>query len=85
MKQDFADLSICFDIYHRTSAPLHHETAQEFFTKLNDAGELEVKETEQYYDEEAKTFWPTDISKALAPTVVATVLLAINVKLVVSH
>jgi methionyl-tRNA synthetase len=56
MKQDFDDLDISFDIYHRTSAPLHHETAQEFFTYLNDRGELETKETEQYYDEEAKTF-----------------------------
>src|SRR5690606_27179261 len=32
MKQDFDDLAISFDIYHRTSEPLHHETAQEFFT-----------------------------------------------------
>ena len=50
MKQDFADLDISFDIYHRTSEPIHHETAQEFFTYLNDRGELETKETEQYYD-----------------------------------
>ena len=50
MKQDFEDLDMSFDIYHRTSEPIHHETAQEFFTKLNDAGELETKETEQYLD-----------------------------------
>ncbi len=56
IKQNFADLGISFDIYHRTTAPLHRETAQEFFTYLNDRGELEVKESEQYYDEEAKTF-----------------------------
>lgn len=56
MEQDFRDMNISFDIYHRTSAPLHHETAQEFFTYLNDRGELETKETEQFYDEEAKTF-----------------------------
>jgi methionyl-tRNA synthetase len=56
MKQDFADLDISFDIYHRTSDPLHHETAQEFFTYLHERGELETKETEQYYDEAAKTF-----------------------------
>jgi methionyl-tRNA synthetase len=56
IRQNFADLGISFDIYHRTSEPLHHETAQEFFTDLNSRGELEVKETEQYYDEEAKTF-----------------------------
>ncbi|HTI89732.1 MAG TPA: methionine--tRNA ligase [Puia sp.] len=56
IKQNFADLGISFDIYHRTSEPIHHETSQEFFTFLNDRGELEVKESEQYYDEEAKTF-----------------------------
>jgi methionyl-tRNA synthetase len=56
IKQNFADLGISFDIYHRTSSPLHAETTQEFFTALNNKGDLEVKETEQFYDEEAKTF-----------------------------
>ena len=56
IKQNFADLGISFDIYHRTSEPIHHETAQEFFTALNDRGELEVKDSEQYYDEETGTF-----------------------------
>ncbi|HTI11567.1 MAG TPA: methionine--tRNA ligase [Puia sp.] len=56
IKENFSDLGISFDIYHRTSEPIHHETTQEFFTALNSRGELEVKETEQYYDEEAKTF-----------------------------
>ncbi|HEX2845270.1 MAG TPA: methionine--tRNA ligase [Chitinophagaceae bacterium] len=67
MKQDFEDLSISFDIYHRTSSPLHHETAQEFFTYLNDRGELETKETEQYYDEEAKTFLADRYIKGTCP------------------
>jgi methionyl-tRNA synthetase len=56
-----------FDIYHRTSDPLHHETAQEFFTKLNDAGELETKETEQYFDEAAKTFLADRYIKGTCP------------------
>ena len=56
IKRNFKDLGIDFDIYHRTSSPLHHETAQEFFTFLNDKGDLQLKETEQFYDEEAKTF-----------------------------
>jgi methionyl-tRNA synthetase len=56
IKQNFADLGISFDIYHRTSEPIHHETTQEFFTDLNSRGELEVMESEQYYDEEAGTF-----------------------------
>lgn len=67
MKQDFADLSMSFDIYHRTSAPIHHETAQEFFTYLNDRGELETKETEQYYDEEARTFLADRYIKGICP------------------
>ncbi|MCW3108533.1 MAG: methionyl-tRNA synthetase [Segetibacter sp.] len=56
IKQNFQDLGISFDIYHRTSAPIHHETSQEFFTALNNRGELEQQETEQFYDEEAKSF-----------------------------
>lgn len=67
MKQDFEDLSISFDIYHRTSSPLHHETAREFFTYLNDRGELETKEAEQYYDEEAKTFLADRYIKGTCP------------------
>lgn len=67
MKQDFADLDISFDIYHRTSEPIHHETAQEFFTYLHDRGELETKETEQYFDEEAKTFLADRFIKGTCP------------------
>ncbi|MBL7741500.1 MAG: methionine--tRNA ligase [Chitinophagaceae bacterium] len=67
MKQDFEDLSMSFDIYHRTSEPIHHETAQEFFTYLNDRGELETKESEQYYDEAAKTFLADRYIKGTCP------------------
>jgi methionyl-tRNA synthetase len=67
IEQNFKDLSIDFDIYHRTSAKIHHETAQEFFTVLNDAGELEIKDSEQYYDEEAKTFLADRFIKGTCP------------------
>jgi methionyl-tRNA synthetase len=67
MEKDFKDLSVDFDIYHRTSSPIHHETAQEFFTKLNDAGKLEIKETEQYFDEEASTFLADRFIKGTCP------------------
>lgn len=67
MKEDFADLGISFDIYHRTSDPLHHETAQEFFQYLNERGELETKETEQYFDELAKTFLADRYIKGTCP------------------
>ena len=67
MKQNFEDLSISFDIYDRTSNPIHHETTQEFFTYLNDRGHLETKETEQYYDEEAQTFLADRYIKGTCP------------------
>jgi methionyl-tRNA synthetase len=56
LKSNMADLGISFDIYHRTTSPIHHETAQEFFTALNDKGDLEIKDSEQYFDVEANTF-----------------------------
>jgi len=67
MKEDFHDLDISFDIYHRPSSPLHHETAQEFFTYLHDRGELETKETEQFYDTAAKTFLADRYIKGVCP------------------
>ncbi len=56
LESNMNDLGISFDIYHRTSAQIHHETAQEFFTKLNNNGDLELQESEQYFDEAANTF-----------------------------
>lgn len=67
MEQNFKDLGIAFDIYHRTSDPLHHETAREFFTRLNNNGDLEIKESEQYYDEEAKAFLADRYIKGTCP------------------
>lgn len=67
MKENFDDLSISFDVYDRTSNPIHHETTQEFFTYLNDRGDLEVHESEQYYDEEAKTFLADRYIKGTCP------------------
>jgi len=55
-KQAFADFGISFDIFHRTSAPLHYETAQDFFKKLDANGEFEVQSSEQFFDEEFQQF-----------------------------
>ncbi|RIV24879.1 methionine--tRNA ligase [Fibrisoma montanum] len=56
IKQSFADFGISFDIYSRTTNPVHHETSQEFFTKLYDQGDFVEEVTEQYYDEVAGQF-----------------------------
>ena len=49
-------LGISFDIYHRTSEPIHHQTSQEFFLNLYNKGLMTEETSDQYYDEEAKTF-----------------------------
>lgn len=56
IKKAFADFDISFDIYHRTSEPIHHETSQEFFLKLYNNNIFEEKESEQYFDEQFQQF-----------------------------
>jgi methionyl-tRNA synthetase len=52
----FRKLGISFDIYHRTSSAIHHETSQEFFKTLWQKGEFIQKQSEQYYDEKFGQF-----------------------------
>lgn len=54
--ESFKKLGIGFDIYHRTSAPIHHELSQEFFLNLYHKGEFIEKESEQFYDEKYNQF-----------------------------
>ncbi len=56
IKKSFEDFGISFDIYSRTTSETHHKFAADFFRKLYDDGKLTEKESEQYYDEEAKQF-----------------------------
>ncbi|MFW6277087.1 MAG: methionine--tRNA ligase [Prolixibacteraceae bacterium] len=56
IKKSFQQFGISFDVYSRTSAKIHHETASEIFKKLYDTGKLIEKTSEQYYDEENKQF-----------------------------
>jgi methionyl-tRNA synthetase len=56
IKKSLEQMFISFDIYSRTTNPVHHETAAGFFRKLYDDHIFEEKETEQYYDEASKTF-----------------------------
>ena len=68
IEQNFKDLGIAFDIYHRTSDPLHHETAAAFFSNLEAKGDLETKTTEQYFDETANTFLADRYIKGTCPS-----------------
>lgn len=56
IKDSFEQMGISFDIYSRTSNPIHHKTSQDFFLNLYNKGLFEERETEQYYDEEKQIF-----------------------------
>jgi len=55
-KKAFKDFGITFDIYSRTSNPVHYETASGFFKTLYEKGEFIEKTSNQYYDDEAQCF-----------------------------
>lgn len=56
IKESFEKIGISFDIYSRTSLQIHHQTAQKFFLTLLNKNYIEVKEVEQFYDEESQKF-----------------------------
>ena len=56
IKRSFEGLGMSFDIYSRTSSPVHAATASAFFRKLYDEGKFIEKSSMQYYDTEAQTF-----------------------------
>ncbi len=56
IKTAFEDFGIDFDVYHRTSSELHHETASEMFKEMHEKGAFIEQTTEQFYDEENKQF-----------------------------
>ena len=56
IKESFKEFGISFDVYSRTTSKTHSLMASDFFKKLYNDGKLVEKESEQYYDEEAKQF-----------------------------
>src|ERR1700733_3879088 len=56
IKTSFEEFGISFDIYHRTSSPIHHDLSQEFFLNLYEKDEFVEKFSEQYYDEDYQQF-----------------------------
>jgi len=56
IRKSFEDFGISFDNYSRTSAKIHHDTAQEFFKKLYEKGDFIEEVTEQLYDAKADQF-----------------------------
>lgn len=56
IRDSFSDFNINFDVYSRTSAAVHHDTAQEFFLNLLQKGAFKEIVSEQFFDPEAQQF-----------------------------
>jgi methionyl-tRNA synthetase len=63
----FRKLGISFDNYSRTSLPIHHQTAQEFFSVMHGKGDLIVKNSEQFYSEKSRRFLPDRYVEGICP------------------
>ena len=55
-EKSFANFGINFDVYHRTTDPTHHQTAQDFFKTLDQKGLFKKIISNQFYDEENQQF-----------------------------
>jgi methionyl-tRNA synthetase len=63
----FEAFSMSFDNYSRTSLPLHHDTAREFFLNFYDRGIFREKRETQFYDEKANMFLPDRYVEGTCP------------------
>ena len=66
-KKAFERFGISFDNYSRTSLPIHHETAKEFFLEFFNRGLFVEKKSNQFYDEKAKMFLPDRYVEGTCP------------------
>lgn len=63
----FQRFGMSFDYYGRTTHPIHHKTAQEFFLLLYEKGFLEEREVDQFYDPDAEMFLPDRYVEGTCP------------------
>jgi len=66
-KAAFERFGMSFDIYSRTSLPLHHETAREFLVNFWKRGILKEKKEKQFYDPKARKFLPDRYVEGTCP------------------
>jgi methionyl-tRNA synthetase len=67
-KKAFDKFGMSFDNYSRTSLPIHHETAKEFFLEFFNRGLFVEKKSNQFYDEKAKMFLPDRYVEGTCPS-----------------
>ncbi len=65
--RDFTGFNIAFDLYHSTHSDENRECAETIYRNLRDAGLIDIREIEQYYDEEKGMFLPDRFIKGTCP------------------
>jgi len=65
--KSFQDFGIQFDHYSRTSRPIHHQTASDFFLRLHHDGQFVEQSQQQYFDPEAGQFLADRLIKGTCP------------------
>lgn len=66
-KKVLADFGVSFDIFSRTTDPIHHKVASDFFLHLHRKDLLEEIESEQYYDPTLDIFLADRYLKGTCP------------------
>lgn len=66
-KKAFERFGMSFDNYSRTSLPVHHETAKEFFLEFYNRGLLIEKKSLQFFDDKANMFLPDRYVEGTCP------------------
>lgn len=66
-KKAFERFGMSFDNYSRTSLPIHHETAKEFFLEFFNRGLLIEKKSLQFFDEKVNMFLPDRYVEGTCP------------------
>ena len=66
-KKAFARFGMSFDNYSRTSLPIHHETAKEFFLEFYNRGLFVEKKSLQFFDDKANMFLPDRYVEGTCP------------------
>jgi len=65
--QDFSDFNIAFDNYYSTNSSENRELSIDIYLKLQQAGLIESRMTEHYYDPEKEMFLPDRYIKGECP------------------
>jgi len=65
--RDFTDFGVAFDNYHSTHSPENRAYAEEIYGRLRQAGLIETRDIEQFYDPVKEMFLPDRFIKGECP------------------